>query len=64
MFGWNSAENFANQVDRLECARSLPNWLMVIDRIENISPEGSLFTVSNKEYYKIFAYRTVKKGSQ
>jgi hypothetical protein len=48
MFGRNSAENFANQIDRLECARSLPHGLMVIDQIENISPEGSPFTVSNK----------------
>jgi hypothetical protein len=48
MFGRISAENFANQIDRLECARRLPNGLMVIDQIENISPERSLFTVSNK----------------
>jgi hypothetical protein len=48
MFGRNSAENFANRIDRLECARSLPNGLMLIEQIENISPDGSLFTVSNK----------------
>src|ERR1035437_6963094 len=46
--GRNSAENFANQIDRLECARNLPDGLMVIDQIENIPPEGSPFTVSNK----------------
>jgi hypothetical protein len=48
MFDRNSAENFANQIDRLERARSLPDALRLIGQIENISPEGSPFTVSNK----------------
>ena len=48
MLGRDRAENFADQVDRLERACSLPDGLMVIDQIENISPEGNPFTVSDK----------------
>jgi len=50
MFGWNSAENFTNRIDRIdriECAQRLPNGSMVIDEIENNSPNGSTFTDSN-----------------
>jgi hypothetical protein len=48
MFGRNSAVSFADRIYRLEGAQRLPNRLVVIGQIENISLNGSAFTVSNK----------------